>query len=233
MNLEIKKEYFVIFKQALFYLLAPAIFLVPYNLVLEIYPNNFLDVSAIHFITQLLLLTFVILVFFKGKNEAVRLLFQKKINIKNMFLVTLIGVFSRLPILIVFFFIFLIFGDAPLNWFEEGVKMQWEPLTYSINQNFFVYVFSTVILVPIQEELFFRGVVFNKLLKNHSLKKSVIISSLIFAIFHFHYGLYVGTFILGILLSFVYYKFGNIWYAIYLHMLINLQPFIFNYLSVL
>jgi membrane protease YdiL (CAAX protease family) len=219
-----------VIKQALAYMLAPAFFIFSYDFLFI--RSGFSDIGyekpLPSFFFNILIIVFVLLYFFVRKKEFNGDLFVKKLTAKNIFIVCVIGVFSRLPLIILAFVIILVFGDKALNMFDDGVKMQWEGMENMLGVSYWLTVITVSVLVPIHEELFFRGVVFNYLKKHISIRNSVIFSSLLFAVFHLHPGLYPATFVLGLILSVIYHRLGNIWYAILLHMLINVQPFIFE-----
>ena len=79
----------------------------------------------------------------------------------------------------------------------------------------------TLILVgllgPITEEIFFRGFVLPGLIKQIGVGRSLVISSLVFGLFHIDPGAIVPTFALGLALGWVYLKTGSIWPAIFAH----------------
>ena len=74
---------------------------------------------------------------------------------------------------------------------------------------------------PIAEEIFFRGFVLTGLLKRFGVRKSLLISSLVFGLFHIDPGAIVPTFALGLALGWVYLKTGSIWPAMFAHGLHN------------
>ena len=84
---------------------------------------------------------------------------------------------------------------------------------------------TTLILVgvvgPIAEEIFFRGFVLPGLMKRFGATRSLLLSSLLFGIFHFDPGAFVPTFILGLALGWVYLKTGALWPVIFAHGLHN------------
>jgi membrane protease YdiL (CAAX protease family) len=83
----------------------------------------------------------------------------------------------------------------------------------------------TIVLVgvlgPIAEEIFFRGYVLPGLIKRFGLARSLLLSSLLFGLFHIDPGAIVPTFALGLTLGWVYLKTGSIWPAIFAHGLHN------------
>lgn len=83
----------------------------------------------------------------------------------------------------------------------------------------------TVILVgligPFAEEVFFRGFMLSGLVKRFGTAKALLISSIVFGVFHIDPGAIVPTFVLGLALGWVYLKIGSIWPAIFGHGLHN------------
>lgn len=83
----------------------------------------------------------------------------------------------------------------------------------------------TIVLVgvlgPIAEEIFFRGYVLPGLVKRFGIGRSLLLSSLMFGLFHIDPGAIVPTFALGLALGWVYLKTGSIWPAMFAHGLHN------------
>ena len=74
-----------------------------------------------------------------------------------------------------------------------------------------------VILIPLAEELFFRGVVFELLKKAGGSRKAIYGSAAIFGLFHVEPSIVVGTFVLGIALGHLRERTASIWPAFLLH----------------
>lgn len=85
-------------------------------------------------------------------------------------------------------------------------------------------ILAVCIIVPIIEEVIFRGVIFTRLqLSRVGTKGAVIYTSIIFGILHFQYEIVfmVYTLLVGILLAVVRIKTNNLMYCIVLHMIFN------------
>jgi len=82
--------------------------------------------------------------------------------------------------------------------------------------------FSMVIVAPIFEEIFMRGIILVGLLKRYSPKKSIIISALIFGIWHFNVVQSVNATLIGLILGVIYYKTNSLILCITLHMTNNI-----------
>jgi len=85
---------------------------------------------------------------------------------------------------------------------------------------------ATVILAPIIEELYFRGLILPAVAKRYGWLLGVVISSGFFAILHMQVNVIIYTFLLGIVLSFFYIRLKSIIPGIVLHMINNLLAFI-------
>ena len=92
---------------------------------------------------------------------------------------------------------------------------------------------GTVIIGPIFEEIFYRGLLYNKLKEISNAFIGVLISSILFALLHIpKYGFGINTFFLflvGILLAYCYEKTDNIYVPILVHSINNFFIFLFNY----
>ncbi|WP_420643344.1 CPBP family intramembrane glutamic endopeptidase [Candidatus Leptofilum sp.] len=76
-------------------------------------------------------------------------------------------------------------------------------------------------LVPLWEEIFFRGFIHNVLRNRLGMWAAILVSSLLFGIFHFIPLQIIGAFTLGILLAWLYEKSGSLWLPIFAHALNN------------
>lgn len=83
----------------------------------------------------------------------------------------------------------------------------------------FVY---TVICAPIMEEFVFRKLIVDRTMR-YGQGVAVLLSGLMFGLFHGNFGQFVYTFALGLFLAFLYVKTGKLKITIALHMLVNLM----------
>lgn len=81
---------------------------------------------------------------------------------------------------------------------------------------------STVLIGPIIEEYLFRGIMYNEAKKIYSLKKSILITTIIFALSHATFIQIIYALIIGYILIKVYEKYKNIKSCIIVHMFSNL-----------
>lgn len=109
-----------------------------------------------------------------------------------------------------------------------------EPINLTNDRSIYALSYEfirVIILAPILEEVFFRKILFNGLLKKYSFLISVIVSSLFFALIHIPNWLnLIPSFIFGIICCLIYIKTKNILYPIIFHFTGNLISFIlYNY----
>lgn len=81
---------------------------------------------------------------------------------------------------------------------------------------------SVVILIPMFEEILFRGLIFNELRKNMNIYVAIIIQAIIFAVFHGNMLQGMYTFILGVILSLLYMWTKSLWANVLCHIVYNL-----------
>ena len=127
---------------------------------------------------------------------------------------TKIEIKKTIPIIILGLSISLFFNMLTINFQDKN------PL---INLNIILLISYVVIIAPIFEELLFRYIALREARKNYQDKTAIIIISLIFALMHTDIITIIYTFLLGIILSYIYIKYKNIIYPITLHISANLM----------
>ena len=90
---------------------------------------------------------------------------------------------------------------------------------------------AIVVAAPIFEELIFRGIILDGLLRKYSPVKSIIISSLMFGLVHLNPWQFISAFILGLFSGWVYYKTGKLALSVVVHLVNNLIAFVGMYFS--
>jgi len=87
------------------------------------------------------------------------------------------------------------------------------------------YPFLSFLLLAVQapvfEEIVFRGIVLDGLLKNIPVRKAVIQSAVLFALVHFNPAQFIITFSMGLLLGWVYYRTRSLYACIFIHFVNN------------
>lgn len=116
-----------------------------------------------------------------------------------------------------------------LTWLSEtypmlniGTEMLEELLVFDLWWEMVGITIISSTIVPFWEEFFFRGFIHNILRNRLGMWVAIIISSLIFGLFHLIPLQALGAFLLGIVIAWAYEKSGSLSVAIYIHALNNL-----------
>ncbi|MGK9185733.1 CPBP family intramembrane metalloprotease [Priestia filamentosa] len=92
----------------------------------------------------------------------------------------------------------------------------------SFNNNFLgqiIFILSVALITPIKEELLYRGLICNFLTRRHHVIMGVLVSSLIFGIFHI--GFPLTATIMGIVFAILFYRTKSIMPSLILHIVWN------------
>ena len=90
---------------------------------------------------------------------------------------------------------------------------------------------SLVVIVPIAEEILFRGYLFGKLKKIIPIWAAILITSLLFGFLHGSWNVAIDTFALSVVLCLLRQFTGSIWASILLHMIKNGIAFYFLFIN--
>ena len=82
------------------------------------------------------------------------------------------------------------------------------------------------ILVPICEELLFRGLIYERILQSGSMKSAMFLTSLLFAFFHGSWIQIIYAFVFSYLMLYVYFKCGSFRAPVIFHIISNLSSLI-------
>lgn len=129
----------------------------------------------------------------------------KKEKLKDIYILILLGISLSLV-----YNVFGFYFDKILNTNLYGV--------FDIKTT----LISTVLIGPVIEEYLFRGVMYNEAKKIYSLKKSILIVTLIFSLSHATLIQMIYAFIIGLVLIRVYEKYKNLNSCIIVHIFSNL-----------
>lgn len=105
--------------------------------------------------------------------------------------------------------------------FKNSFKALEESLAFVGGNNIILSILVVGIVAPFAEELLFRGIIYNKLIKSISIRGTIIIQGILFGAYHMNLvqGLYAS--LLGIVFGYVTFKTKSIWPAIIMHMVNN------------
>ncbi|WP_294628335.1 CPBP family intramembrane glutamic endopeptidase [uncultured Bacteroides sp.] len=93
--------------------------------------------------------------------------------------------------------------------------------SFNILQSGWGGLLAIAIVGPVIEELLFRGAVTKALLQQYAPRKAILISALLFGVFHLNPAQMLPAFCIGILLGWIYYKSGSLIPCIFMHILNN------------
>ncbi len=182
----------------------------------------FLNIVIGYLISALSLYLVMLITFFffnKGKNNEI----TGKIKPAKLLLYVCIAIAS-------FLFLYPIITCVDSLLFKLGVKIS--TLPYSLTtSNYFISLISLVVAPAICEELLFRGIIF-KGLKKHGKAFSIIISSLMFCIFHMSISQTVYPILMGLLLGVIMFYENNIYYCIAIHLTNNFLSLTLSYFKI-
>ena len=111
------------------------------------------------------------------------------------------------------------------NFFDIEIKPQDILERFKELENSFeisIFVIGSAVIAPIYEELLFRGIIFPTLIQKTNFTIALVLSSLLFAVLHFHLSALLPLFVLSIILSITYLYTSTICASISLHALFNL-----------
>lgn len=126
--------------------------------------------------------------------------------------------------LLITFYIFLAIYNSVLERLLPELVPEPQEVTewygYSII-GFIVAMSQVAFITPVVEEMFFRGIIHQGLEKRLGFVAGALLSSLVFALVHFHYTLYIPIFLLGFTFAFMFHRTRSIWPAVTAHFLVN------------
>lgn len=102
----------------------------------------------------------------------------------------------------------------------EPVTLLFPTAEQQVNRGLWAII-TSVLFVPIFEELFFRGLILESLLKRHRRLFSVIVSSVIFAVVHVNPAVMITAFVSGLVLGTIYLHTNSVFSTIILHSINN------------
>lgn len=102
----------------------------------------------------------------------------------------------------------------------KGAPVQNALLNVITGGSIWVTAIFTVLCAPIYEEFLFRKLICDRVIK-YGEGCAVVLSGLVFGLFHMNFNQFFYAFFLGCFLAFLYVKTGNLKYTILLHMILN------------
>lgn len=103
-----------------------------------------------------------------------------------------------------------------LDWIPDIMEQ-----SFDILQSGWGGILAIAIIGPVLEELLFRGAITKALLQQYSPTKAILISALLFGVFHINPAQILPAFLIGILFAWTYYKTNSLIPCILMHVLNN------------
>lgn len=181
------------------------LFAVIYNLLGYNDINHFLSISP-----YLLIPSYIITIIILIKKYSIKINFTSLLKEKTFF-------YTSLGISLSIFLNMLIFKYFSIPKTKDSLKL-------------IINIISSGLIGPIYEEILFRGIFYNKLLKFTSPKKSLIITTICFSLIHFSPIKMLYALVLGYIFTKIYQKDNNILSPIIIHVSANITSiFLFDY----
>lgn len=115
--------------------------------------------------------------------------------------------------------------------FISDSYLETSALFYSAS--FLVQIIGIGIIVPIAEELLFRGIIFKRLRESANFMPAALITTVFFTMIHSNLPQMIYTFVLGMFLAYVYEKYGSFKAPAILHICVNIVSLVCTELNVL
>lgn len=181
------------------------------NLIYKFKPNHWL--ASINGFYLIFTIVFSSAIFIAIKYWFVNIKYNFKVpTIKNILVVILLIMCLKM----------VSFVANPLFFFEDISNGKIPFLSYKgITMDNLTIILSLLTIEPIIEEVIFRKIIFTKLSEKYSIKFSIILSSILFAIAHFGYTDYFKICIYGIFLCLIFYYTKNILLSMIAHSVFN------------
>ena len=93
--------------------------------------------------------------------------------------------------------------------------------TFSSMESSWWGIFAIVVVGPVLEEMLFRGAITSELLKHYSPKPAIILSALMFGVFHINPAQILTATLMGLLLAWLFYRTRSLIPGILIHILNN------------
>jgi len=192
------------------------IFQIPFSIPMYAFPEHQSLLFLLSYVFSMALTVWV-----------VRRLYNKKSK-----LVYTPGHWVLLPAVIAVTYLFFVFGNMsitllpePTGFFKE-IFDQLQKSMENIFSNKIAAFLALAVAAPIFEETLFRGIILKALLKKYSPYKAIVISAIVFGVFHMNPWQFLYAFILGLWLGYMYWKTRSLFYPILIHFLANSTAYV-------
>ena len=175
---------------------------------IEIVKNNIYPLVLIGDIITLILIALILLPSDYGMKDRINI---KRIPIKEYFNILILGI----GITILLLFLSSILTKLIPSYNEVANQL-------ATSRGSALQLIITIALIPIYEEIFYRGIIFGYLRKNFNIIVAIVVQALVFGVMHLNLVQGIYTFILGIVLALIYMYSESILGNITVHIIFNL-----------
>ena len=175
---------------------------------IEIVKNNIYPLVLIGDIITLILIALILLPSDYGMKDRINI---KRIPIKEYFNILILGI----GITILLLFLSSILTKLIPSYNEVANQL-------ATSRGSALQLIITIALIPIYEEIFYRGIIFEYLRKNFNIIVAIVVQALVFGVMHLNLVQGIYTFILGIVLALIYMYSESILGNITVHIIFNL-----------
>lgn len=180
----------------------------------EIMNTKLLESTTLLVVVSSLLLIFMIYLYHRSKmrNSLVISYRFNTINRKHIIMVLSLGVLG---------FLFSVSFGSIFNIQSLDPKATEALENLVRGESFILTLFAVGIIIPICEEIIFRGSILKNLTENISFKWAIILQAILFSLYHMNLVQALPTLVLGLVTGFAVYFTNSIWSGIFVHVINN------------
>ena len=177
-------------------------------------------------ITNIIVITLLLKIYFKPNSDdkrSVDVNYTRSITLSCLLMILLLTISFRLITLVSF--------NPIMNYLASKSKMLHYIKEIASQTNPYLLVLEITLIGPIIEEILFRGIILNGLLKKYSPAKAILFSSLLFSLIHGNLPQMFNALFFGILLGLIYIKTKSLYAVIFTHIIANTLSIILSALE--
>lgn len=177
-------------------------------------------------ITNIIVIILLLKIYFKPNSDdkrSVDVNYTRSITLSCLLMILLLTISFRLITLVSF--------NPIMNYLASKSKMLHYIKEIASQTNPYLLVLEITLIGPIIEEILFRGIILNGLLKKYSPSKAILFSSLLFSLIHGNLPQMFNALFFGILLGLIYIKTKSLYAVIFTHIIANTLSIILSALE--
>ncbi|WP_051652421.1 CPBP family intramembrane glutamic endopeptidase [Clostridium algidicarnis] len=177
-------------------------------------------------ITNIIVIILLLKIYFKPNSDdkrSVDVNYTRSITLSCLLMILLLTISFRLITLVSF--------NPVMNYLASKSKMLHYIKEIASQTNPYLLVLEIALIGPIIEEILFRGIILNGLLKKYSPAKAILFSSLLFSLIHGNLPQMFNALFFGILLGLIYIKTKSLYAVIFTHIIANTLSIILSALE--